>query len=111
VIALGTLPFACGKGRTEAASSPPVAAVEVPAAPAEADAAPADETLPARGAERADGTEQSQIEVTAEGDSIHIASPPDSGVRFWGTFTSLDGGFSFKGGFSTGTGPDGGAAP
>ncbi len=111
VIALGTLPLACGKGRTEAASSPPVAAVEVPSAPVEADGAAAEGPLPARRSDRAPDTEQTPIEVVTEGDSVQFSSSTDAGVRFWGTYTSLDGGFSFKGGFSIGSGPDGGAGP
>jgi hypothetical protein len=114
VIALAALPFACGKGSAEPASILPIAAVEVPAPSAAADGARADETVPARRPVRAGDSEPTEVEVVAEGDSVHVSSRPDAGIRFWGTFTSMDGGFSFKGGFSaTGTsgGLDGGTAP
>jgi hypothetical protein len=115
MVALAALPLACGKGGAEPAAAPPAAAVQVPAAPAGSDGDPMAETLPARGPARADDTAPAEVEVIDESDSVHFSSRSDGGIRFWGTFTSLDGGFSFKGGFSagtsTGSGLDGGASP
>jgi hypothetical protein len=114
-IALVSLPLGCGKGGAEAAAAPPAPQVQVPAAPAGTDGVPPAETLPARRPAPADDTDSAEVEVAAESDSVHFSSHSDGGVRFWGTFTSRDDGFSFKGGFSAGTSAggavDGGASP
>jgi hypothetical protein len=47
------------------------------------------------------------LEITYDGGAINLSSSSDGGVRVWGTLTRHDGGFSFQGGFSTGS-ADGG---
>jgi hypothetical protein len=100
----------CDRGRADPVSTPPVSAVEVPAVPPDSDRTPAinrrsERTPPPDERENSGNVDEEGI--TLEDDdagAVHqVSTASDAGVRFWGTFKALDGGFSFRGGFSMGT--------
>ena len=109
----------CDRGRADPVSTPPVSAVEVPAVPHESERS----TARKRRSEYPSPPDEFENFESLEGDElaleeddagiVHFSSASDAGVRFWGSFTPLDGGFHFQGGFSLGTpgsaGTDGGA--
>jgi len=67
-------------------------------------------TRPAERRFDSEATESGEVdvEITYDGGAINLSSSGDGGVRVWGTLTRYDGGFSFQGGFSTGSAVDGG---
>jgi hypothetical protein len=99
----------CGRGRAEPASTPPVSAVEVPAVPPETEHTRANSRRPERRLSPDEGIEESslEIEIVEDAGAVHVSAASDGSIRFWGNFKKLDGGFSFQGGFSTGTGSSG----
>ena len=106
----------CDRSGAEPSSAPPVSAVEVPAVPsgtehpsevdplAESPPPPPDEVEPL---ENRDGR-GTAVEVDAG--YFRFSVPVDGGARFWGTFRAVDGGFTFRGSFSVGTGSGAGDA-
>src|SRR6188474_1434459 len=94
----------CEKSRTDPVSTPPVSAVEVPAVPPETERAPAvDRSSERPPAPEEPSDDELSIDVAEDAGVIQLSATSDGGVRFWGTYRSLDGGFSFQGGFSLGT--------
>ena len=99
------VPTGCDRSRAEPVATPPVSAVEVPAVPADTEHSRTDN----RRAEQPpppdepDDDEPIDIDIAEDAGSVQFSAVSDGGVRFWGHFTVLDGGFSFQGSFSTGT--------
>jgi hypothetical protein len=108
----------CDRGRADPVSTPPVAAVEVPVVPPESERSTAgnerSERSPPSPADEFENFESVEEDgLSLEQDDagvVHFSAASDAGVRFWGSFSPLDGGFRFQGGFSMGApGSDGGA--
>jgi hypothetical protein len=92
----------CDRGRADPVSTPPVSAVEVPAVP-EAQRPPAVDRRSERSPPDEESTDDElSIDMTEDAGVVRLSSTTDGGIRFWGTFRPLDGGFSFQGGFSLG---------
>jgi hypothetical protein len=99
----------CDRGRADPVSAPPVSAVEVPPVPPGSDRTPAINRRSERAPpsdERDNSGNVDEDGIVLEDDdagAVHVSTASDAAVRFWGTFKALDGGFSFRGGFSMGT--------
>jgi hypothetical protein len=108
LIALAAAAAGCERGSAEPSAAPPVAAVEVPAVPPETERAPASFPLPERRSSTEDDLENAgnvgEERAALEDDAgvVQFSTASDAGVRFWGSFRALDGGFSFRGSFSIG---------
>jgi hypothetical protein len=93
---------ACGVNR-EPAEEPATVYVEAPAADDDHNMPEPPQREPRR-SQRLEPPSQSsgvEIEISNDAGSIHISSASDAGVRVWGTLKRFDGGFSFRGGFSS----------
>jgi hypothetical protein len=113
LIALAALAIAgCDRGRADPVSTPPVSAVEVPAVPPETERPHAVNRRSERPQSSEEPTDHElSIDVAEDAGVVRLSATSDGGVRFWGTFRSLDGGFSFQGGFSLGTAATADAGP